>query len=228
MRDGFRHLTRLAAGEPIDHDAAGRDVLVPPISDRWGPVFDRVADGWWGQLMIAIREHAAGRLERAERCYRRSHELTATAWSDRGLALVAAARGETDTATSHYLAALSQAPDCLPLLIEAGDHLLAVDQAEDCLRLIDAAPADLATHGRVLVQRVRAYLACGRTAVRARAPGRRYRGTGSARRRNAGPALARGVRRPRTAHPLRLPDAPARALSLSKGRVAVLRQAQDT
>ena len=164
LRDGFRHLTRLAAGEPIDHDAAGRDVLVPPITDRWRPAFDHAADGWWGQLMIAIREHAAGRLEAAERCYRRSHELAATAWSARGLALVAGARGETSSATGHYLAAVAQAPDCLPLLVEAADHLLAADRSEDCLRLIDAAPAALATHGRVLVQRVRAYLACGQTA----------------------------------------------------------------
>ena len=103
--DGFRHLARLAAGEPIDEDDAGRDVLVPPITDRWGTAFDRAADGWWGQLMIAIREQAAGRPEQAERCYRRSQELAATAWSDRGLALVAKARGETDTATRHFLGA---------------------------------------------------------------------------------------------------------------------------
>ena len=160
-RDGFRHLTRLAAGEPIDQDDAGRDVLVPPITDRWGPAFERAADGWWGQLMIAIREHAAGRLEPAERCYRRSHELAATAWSDRGLALIADARGEPETAARHYFAALAQAPQCLPLLVEATDHLLRIDRPADCLRLIDAAPVELAGHGRVLLQRVRAYLACG-------------------------------------------------------------------
>ena len=165
MRDGFRHLTRLAAGEPIDHDEVGRDLLVPPITERWRPAFDRAADGWWGQLMIAIREHAAGRLDQAERCYRRSHELAATAWSDRGLALVADARGETDQASGHYLAALAQAPDCLPLLVEASDHLLRVDRPEDCLQLIDAAPLAVATHGRVLLQRVRAYLACGQPAA---------------------------------------------------------------
>jgi hypothetical protein len=162
--DGFRHLTRLAAGEPIDQDDAGRDVLVPPITDRWGSAFQQAADGWWGQLMIAIREHAAGRLEQAGRCYRRSHDLAATAWSDRGLALVADARGETDTAAEHYRAALAQAPGCLPLLIEASDHLLRVDRPADCLRLVDDAPLGLATHGRVLLQRVRAYLACGEKA----------------------------------------------------------------
>ena len=160
-RDGFRHLTRLAAGEPIDQDDAGRDVLVPPITDRWGQAFDQVADGWWGQLMIAIREHAAGRLEPAERCYQRSRELAATAWSDRGLAQIADARGEPETAEGHYRAALAQAPQCLPLLVEATDHLLRIDRPADCLQLIDAAPVELAGHGRVLVQRVRAYLACG-------------------------------------------------------------------
>ena len=160
-RDGFRHLARLAAGEPIDQDEARRDVLVPPITDRWGLAFERAADGWWGQLMIAIREHAAGRLEPAERCYRRSRELAATAWADRGLALIADARGEPETAASHYLAALARAPQCLPLLVEATDHLLRIDRPADCLRLIDAAPAELAEHGRVLLQRARAYLAGG-------------------------------------------------------------------
>ena len=162
--DGLRHLTRLAAGEPIDQDDAGRDVLVPPITDRWGPAFDRAADGWWGQLMIAIREHAAGRLELAERCYRRSHELTSTAWSDRGLALIADARGDTDTGAQHYLAALAQAPECLPLLVEAGDQLLRVHRPLECLRLIAAAPVGLGGHGRIQLQRVRAYLARGQTA----------------------------------------------------------------
>ena len=134
---------------------------MPPITDRWGPAFERAADGWWGQLMIAIREHAAGRLEPAERSYRRSHELAATAWSDRGLALIADARGEPETAARHYLAALAQAPRCLPLLVEATDHLLRIGRPADCLELIDAAPVELAGHGRVLLQRVRAYLACG-------------------------------------------------------------------
>ena len=134
---------------------------MPPITDRWRPAFERAADGWWGQLMIAIREHAVGRLEPAERCYRRSRELAATAWADRGLALIADARGEPETGALHYFSALLQAPQCLPLLVEATDHLLRIDRPADCLRLIDAAPAELAEHGRVLLQRVRAYLACG-------------------------------------------------------------------
>ena len=29
---------------------SGADVLVPPITDRWGAVLDRAAEGWWGQL----------------------------------------------------------------------------------------------------------------------------------------------------------------------------------
>ena len=39
-----------------------------------------------------------------------------------------------------------------------------MDRPEDCLQLIDDAPVELATHGRILLQRVRAYLACGQTA----------------------------------------------------------------
>ena len=59
QRDGFRHLARLAAGEPIDQDDAGVTSWCrrsPTAGDR---LLERAADGWWGQLMIAIREHAA-------------------------------------------------------------------------------------------------------------------------------------------------------------------------
>jgi len=53
VSDGFRHLVALARARAVDQDAAGADVLIPPITDRWGAVLDRAADGGWGQLMIA-------------------------------------------------------------------------------------------------------------------------------------------------------------------------------
>ena len=76
LSDGFRHLVALARTGEVDQDAAGADVPVPPITDRWGAVLDRAAGGWWGQLMIAIRSHARGDLEEARLSYLRSDQLS--------------------------------------------------------------------------------------------------------------------------------------------------------
>ena len=94
LSDGFRHLVALARTGEVDQDAAGTEVLVPPITDRWSAVLDRAAGGWWGQLMIAIRAHARGDLEAARLGYLSSDKLTSTPWAARGLALLAAGRGD--------------------------------------------------------------------------------------------------------------------------------------
>ncbi|HET6759554.1 MAG TPA: DUF5107 domain-containing protein, partial [Propionibacteriaceae bacterium] len=94
LPDGFQHLFTLACGREVDQDAAGNDVMVPPITERWGAVLDRAATGWWGQLMIAIRSQARGDLEDARLGYLRSDELKSTPWAARGLALIAVTRGD--------------------------------------------------------------------------------------------------------------------------------------
>jgi Domain of unknown function (DUF5107) len=162
LSDGFRHLVALARTGEVDQRAAGADVLVPPITDRWGPVLDRAAGSWWGQLMIAIRSHARGDLEEARRGYLRSDQLTSTPWAARGLALLAGSRGDHARASDLYARAVAQAPTCLPLLIEATDQLLAVGRHADCLAMINAAPERIAAHGRLILQRARAQLADGR------------------------------------------------------------------
>jgi hypothetical protein len=161
VSDGFRHLIALARTGKVDQDSAGADVLVPPITDRWGAVLDRAADGWWGQLMIAIRSHARGDLEEARLCYLRSDQLKSTPWAARGLAVLAHSKGDHVSAADLYARAVAQAPTCLPLLVEATDQLLAAGQPDACLAMIDRAPKQLAAHGRVLLQRVRALLADG-------------------------------------------------------------------
>jgi hypothetical protein len=162
LSDGFRHLVSLARTSEVDQDAMGADVLVPPITDRWGPVLDRAAGSWWGQLMIAIRSHARGDLEEARRGYLRSDQLTSTPWAARGLAMLAASEGDHPRASDLYARAVAQAPTCLPLLIEATDQLLAVGRPADCLAMINAAPDQIAAHGRLALQRARALLADGR------------------------------------------------------------------
>ena len=95
LSDGFRHLVALARTGEVDQDAAGAEVLVPPITDRWEAVLDRAAEGWWGQLMIAIRSHARGDLEEARLGYLRSDQLRSTPWAARGLALLAGRTGRS-------------------------------------------------------------------------------------------------------------------------------------
>ena len=168
LSDGFRHLVALARTGEVDQDAVGADVLVPPITDRWDALLDRAADGWWGRLMIAIRFHARGDLDEARLGYLRSDQLTSTPWAARGLALLAGSRGDHSRAADLYARAVAQARTCLPLLVEATDHLLAGGRPAACLAMINAAPKQIAGHGRVVLQRARALLADGqRDAARA-------------------------------------------------------------
>ena len=165
LSDGFGHLVALARTGEVDQDAAGADVLVPPITDRWAPVLDRAARGWWGQLMIAIRAHARRDLEAARLGYLSSDQLTSTPWAARGLAMLAAGRDDHERAAKLYARAVAQAPTCLPLLVEATNQLLAAGRPAACLAMIDAAPERIAVHGRVVLQRARALLDDGQAAA---------------------------------------------------------------
>lgn len=161
LSDGFRHLVALARTGEVDQDTAGADVLVPPITDRWEAVLDCAAGGWWGRLMNAIRCHARGDLEEAQLDYLQSDQLKPTPWAARGLALLAASQSDHSRAAELYARAVAQAPDCLPLLVEATDQLLAAGRPAACLGMIDAAPEEIVGHGRVVLQRTRALLADG-------------------------------------------------------------------
>jgi Domain of unknown function (DUF5107) len=160
LSDGFCHLVALARAE-IDQDAAGADVLVPPITDRWDEVLDRGVGGWWGELMKAIRSHARGDLEQARIGYLRSDQHKSTPWAARGLAVLADRAGDHPRAAELYVRAVAQAPSCLPLLVEATDQLLAAGRPSACLAMINAAPQRIAGHGRLVLQRARALLAAG-------------------------------------------------------------------
>jgi len=84
----------------------------------------------------------------------------------RGLALISSAEGADAAAAEAYLAAVALDPHCRGLLVEAIDALLVADRAATALELIAAAPSEVAGHGRVVLQQVRALLAVGdRTAA---------------------------------------------------------------
>jgi hypothetical protein len=165
LPDGFRHLVTLARTGNVDQDTAGSDVLIPPITDRWEAAFSRAADGWWIRLMNAIRSHARGDFEEARLSYLRSEQLTSTPWAARGLALLAACSGDQGSAAELYARAVAQAPTSHPLLVEATDQLLAAGRPAACLAMIDAAPDQIAVHGRLVLQRARALLADGQAAA---------------------------------------------------------------
>ena len=162
LSDGFRHLVALARTGEVDQDAAGAEVLVPPTTDRWEAVLDRAAEGWWGQLMLAIRSHARGDLEEARLGYLRSAKIRSTPWAARGLAQLTVARGDHAGAADLYARAVAQAPSSLPLLVEATDQSLNADRSAACLAMIDAAPDRISAHGRGALERIRALLAVGR------------------------------------------------------------------
>ena len=205
--DGFRHLVALARGVEVDQDAVGAEVLVPPTGDRWGAVLDRAADGWWGQLMLAIRAHARGDHEAAERGYRRSDRLRSTPWAARGLALLAAARGDHGSAADLYVRAVGQAPDCLPLLVEATEQLLAAGRPATVFGP-DRGRSGAGRPARAGPPPAGPRAARRRTGRRGPRPaGVRNRGARPPGGRDAGRALAGGVRRPAATAVLRLPDA---------------------
>jgi hypothetical protein len=160
LSDGFRHLVGLVSTGEVDQEAAGADLLVPPITDRWSPVLAKAA-GWWSELVTAIRSHARGDLDAARLGYLRSDQVRSTPWAARGLALLAAGQGNHLEAADLYTRAVAQALTCLPLLVEATEYLIAVGRPADCLAMIAAAPEHVAAHGRVVLQRVRALLADG-------------------------------------------------------------------
>ena len=162
LSDGFRHLVKLARTGKVDQNAAGAEVLVPPTTARWSPVLDCAGEGWWGQLMLAIRFHARGDREKARLGYLSSAKIRSTPWATRGLAQLAIARGDHAGAADLYARAVAQAPTSLPLLVEATDQLLTTGQSTACLAMIDAAPDEISWHGRVILQRIRALLAVGR------------------------------------------------------------------
>ncbi len=86
----------------------------------------------------------------------------------RGLAMISAAEGDHGAAAEGYRAAVALDPHCRPLLVEAVDALLAADRSATALELIDAAPPEVAGHGRVVLQRIRTLLAVGDRAAAAR------------------------------------------------------------
>ena len=116
--------------------------------------------------MLAIRAHAEARARGRAQPLPGVVALKPSMLALRGLALISSAEGDDAAAAEAYLAAVALDPHCRALLVEAIDALLEADRAATALELIAAAPPEIAGHGRVVLQQIRALLAIGdRTAA---------------------------------------------------------------
>ena len=166
-RDGSRQLHALLQGREINVELAAAELPIPPVTEVWQPSFENAPRSWWTLLMLAIRAHAAAEFAAARRRYQESLALKPSMPALRGLAMISAAQGDRGAAADLYLAAVAIDPHCRLLLVEAVDALLLADRAATALELIDAAPASVAGHGRVVLQHVRTLLAAGDRAAAA-------------------------------------------------------------
>jgi hypothetical protein len=167
-QDGSRHLVAMLQGRGVEVESAAAQLPIPPIGPVWQPYFENVPRSWWAASMLAIRAHAAGDLPLAQSHYQESLALKPSMLALRGLAMIASAQGDSGAAADSYVAAVTLDPHSRLLLVEAVDALLLADRSAKALELIAAAPAQVAGHGRVVLQKVRALLAHGDSAAAAR------------------------------------------------------------
>jgi tetratricopeptide (TPR) repeat protein len=129
-------------------------------SRRWVPLLE-AADGWLPKLHLGVVLAGAGNLAEAEGAWVRSlaDEPTASTW--RNLAILARAGGDLMLAVSRYRSAVALRGDLAPLRCELVDVLLASGDGAQALAVIEAAPADQRSLGRLRLAEVRAALLTG-------------------------------------------------------------------
>ncbi|MGH3362746.1 MAG: DUF5107 domain-containing protein [Nocardioides sp.] len=134
---------------------------VPPVSDRWRDRLGSSAEHWWIHYARGVQHQVRGETEPARAAYARSVEVHPNVGALRGLAVLAAAAGDRDTAATHYARARQLLPDCRPLVTEQLQLLLDAGRAEACLAVIDALADDVRRHGRTRLQEAQAHAAAG-------------------------------------------------------------------
>lgn len=154
----------LRGEDPATLDRAGQDLPVPPVSDRWFAVLRERAPHWWVDAALGVNHQLRGQLDEAEQAYRRSSAARPTAVAERGLALVARARGDHRGAVHHYARARRLDPGSRALATEQLELLLDLDRATDCLAVEARLPDGVRRHGRTRLLRARALASAGMTA----------------------------------------------------------------
>ena len=137
---------------------------VPPVSARWADAVEAASQAgshWWLDHARAVRHHLARDHSAAAAAYLRSVDERPTVAALRGLAVLAAERGDLEAAAEHYERARALDPTCRPLVTEQLDLLLAADRPEACLAVVEASPRPVREHGRTRLQRARALAAVG-------------------------------------------------------------------
>lgn len=144
-------------------DATAPDLPVPPVSDRWVELLGRRGRHWWLEQARAVNHHLRGELDEAERCYRRAIASRPSAVAERGLALVARARGRDQDAVDHYEAATRLDSSSRSLATEQLELLLELGRPRDALAVEAELPPGVRRHGRTRLLRARALVATGST-----------------------------------------------------------------
>lgn len=125
--------------------------LIPPVSPRWQEVLaqPRWDDVAWVRYARAVAAHAAGDTATAAAEYEATISLGGgIAGAERGLALLAAARGELSEAMSRYAAACILAPDERTLWTERVEFLVDAELFAEALTALETAPPAVRDHGR--------------------------------------------------------------------------------
>ncbi|WP_139177596.1 DUF5107 domain-containing protein [Ruania alba] len=143
----------------------GADPAVPPASyvtgAHWESALTDLEPGWARDYHLGVLTHARGALDEAEGWYRRSLDHIGTAWARRGLALLAAERGELVRALELFLSVwrsegVMGSPAESSLLVETMTAALAADRPGVALEVAEQASRRVRERGRVRLLRARA------------------------------------------------------------------------
>lgn len=145
-------------------DALGPRLTVPPVSDRWLTLLREREPHWWITQAMAINEHLRGRHDAAGELYDQTMRGRPSAVAQRGLALLARARGRDRDAVDHYAEARRLDPGSRTLATELLGLLLSLGRPGECLAVEERLPAAVRRHGRTRLLRARALTDLGRAA----------------------------------------------------------------
>ena len=152
---GEQELWRALAGDRSAAEVmlAQADPAVPPpsyvVGPHWEAALAAVSPGWLRDYHLGVLAHARGDDERAQECYRASMADRRSAWALRGLAQVAADRGDHAGATDLLAEALELVSDQPTLLLEAMSAAMGAGAPQRALAFAGGAPQELRVMGRV-------------------------------------------------------------------------------
>ncbi len=171
LRDGEGVLPHAAIPfPPVTRDVRELPLAgMPGVSERWQRYYaqDRFDTVPWVRYARAVGAHLVGDRDRAEQEYRAAVDLASRSGEPpevgavRGLALLAAERGDVAEATRRYADAVAAFETERTLLAEAVSYLLSVGDHARARVLLDEAPTPIAEHGRHRLLRAHALLAGG-------------------------------------------------------------------